>query len=189
MGPERQGRPMSDAAPADHSRGYALPGQLTVREGLERYLAQNGFSIESYTAPTFALRMFGRLYHFPNTRDRQRLVPFHDLHHVLTGYGTDFMGEAEIGAWELRSGCKSFAIYYLDIWSCIIGLLIDPMRLFQAWKRAKGQRTLYRMNVDYPSLLDGRIGDLRAMLGIPPDGLAAYPPALHPDAPGLGAER
>ncbi len=28
-------------------------------------------------------------------------IPFNDLHHVATGYGTDVLGEAEIGAWEL----------------------------------------------------------------------------------------
>ena len=49
---------------------------------------------------------------FPNTDSRKRAVPLHDLHHILTGYKTDWMGEAEIGAWELRAGCNSFITFF-----------------------------------------------------------------------------
>ena len=35
---------------------------------------------------------------FPNTAGRVRAVRYHDLHHVVTGYATDWTGEAEIGA-------------------------------------------------------------------------------------------
>jgi NADPH:quinone reductase-like Zn-dependent oxidoreductase len=32
-------------------------------------------------------------------------VKLHDIHHVLTGYDTTWRGKAEIGAWEIASGC------------------------------------------------------------------------------------
>lgn len=30
---------------------------------------------------------------FPNTHGRRRALAYHDLHHILTGYRTDFVGE------------------------------------------------------------------------------------------------
>ncbi len=43
---------------------------------------------------------------YPNTKARKRLVLAHDLQHLLTGYGTDLIGEAELGAWELGTGVR-----------------------------------------------------------------------------------
>ncbi len=74
-----------------------LDPDSTVREGRDAYLADNGFDMAGYTAKTFALPMFGREVHLPNPPSRQRALARHDLHHALTGYGTDYIGEAEIG--------------------------------------------------------------------------------------------
>src|SRR5262245_44151067 len=43
---------------------------------------------------------------YPNTKGRKRVVQAHDLHHLLTGFGTDLLGEAELGAWELGTGIR-----------------------------------------------------------------------------------
>ena len=52
----------------------------------------------------------------PNTRSRVRAVRVHDVHHVVTGYATTFAGEAEIGAWEIASGCADHgAAWVLNI--------------------------------------------------------------------------
>lgn len=34
---------------------------------------------------------------------RKKAVPYHDLHHVLTGYPFSPAGEFEMAAWEFRS--------------------------------------------------------------------------------------
>ena len=86
---------------------------------------------------------------FPNTKGRKRAVPFHDLHHVLTGFGTSWVGEAEIGAWELRAGCNSFITYYLNGAGVLIGLFLSPRRVWRAFRAAKGQHTLYIDSVSY----------------------------------------
>lgn len=70
---------------------------LLVKEGRDLYLAANGFSIRDYDMPTFTIGILGMRLKFPNTAGRKRAIPLHDLHHVLTGYGTDWVGEAEIG--------------------------------------------------------------------------------------------
>jgi len=47
-------------------------------------------------------------------------LPWHDLHHVATGYKTGLIGEAEISAYELRSGCRSFFIIILCVGAMMI---------------------------------------------------------------------
>jgi hypothetical protein len=99
---------------------------------------------------------------------RKRVVPLHDLHHVLTGYGTDWVGEAEIGAWELRAGCDSFVAYFLNGGGVLIGIFLSPGRLWRAFRAAKGQQTLYRDAAEYDSIPRRTVGEVRRKLGIPP---------------------
>jgi hypothetical protein len=137
-----------------------------MREARDLYLAENGFNIRDYDAPTFTIPILGMPLKFPNTEAHKRAVPLHDLHHVLTGYGTDWIGEAEIGAWELRAGCNSFIVYFLNGSGVIIGLFISPRRVWRAFQAARGQSTLYNDPVPYKSLLEMTVGELRKRLGI-----------------------
>ena len=146
------------------SSGYS--DDLVVQEARDLYLAENSFSICDYDAPTFTIGIFGLALKFPNTEAHKRAVPLHDLHHVLTGYGTNWIGEAEIGAWELRAGCKSFIVYFLNGSGVIIGLFISPLRVWRAFQAARGQRTLYNDPISYDRLLQMTVGELRKKLGI-----------------------
>lgn len=128
---------------ADAQLAPAYPDSLPMRDARDLHLAAHGFSIRDYDAPTFTIGILGRDFRFPNTPARKRAVPLHDLHHVLTGYGTDWIGEAEIGAWELRAGCNSFITYFLNGSGVILGLFLSPRRVWRAFRAAKGQRTLY----------------------------------------------
>lgn len=145
---------------------------LLLEKARDRFFAANGFRMENYTASTFTIRILGLSFKFPNTKTRKRAVPLHDLHHVLTGFGTDWVGEAEIGAWELRAGCNSFITYFLNGSGVLIGIFLSPGRVWRAFRGAKGQRTLYRDPLAYESLLQMSVSELRARLGIPPQGLA-----------------
>jgi hypothetical protein len=143
-----------------------------LKEARDLFLAANHLSIEEYAAPTFALGIFGWQLKFLNTKARKRAVPLHDLHHVLTGYGTTWIGEAEIGAWELRAGCNSFITYFLNGGGVVIGLFLSPRRVWRAFRAANGQHTLYLDSFPYERLLQMTVGEVRQRLGIPPQGLA-----------------
>lgn len=140
----------------------------TLREGRAVYFAENGLPADGgYDDPWVVIRL-GRLpvFAFPNTADRRRAVPFHDLHHVLTGYPTDFTGEAEIGAWELASDCRtSRAATILN--NQIFGLMLPrrPRRLYRAFLRGRHSRNLYGGSYD-AALLERRVAEVRAELGI-----------------------
>lgn len=143
------------------------PDDLGMEDARNLYLAANGFSIRDYSASTFTLGFWGFRVKFPNLAARKRVIPLHDLHHVLTGYGIDWMGEAEIGAWELRAGCNSWVTYFLNGSGVIIGLFLSPVRVWRAFVAAKGQRTLYRDSAHYASLMGMTVGEVRKRLGIP----------------------
>ena len=140
--------------------------RLLMEEARNLYLAANSFSSRDYDAPTFTIGILGLSLKLPNTEGRKRVVPLHDLHHVLTGFGTDWVGEAEIGAWELRAGCNSFIAYFLNASAVIIGLFMSPGRVWRAFRAARGQRTLYYDPAPYDRLLQMTVGELRRRLGI-----------------------
>lgn len=158
-----------------------LDARMRVKDGLDAYLDENGFDIAEYKAPTFRLKVFGRYFDARNSPDRQWAIPLHDLHHLATGYGTDWVGEAEIGIWELRAGCRTFIVYWLNAMATLIGFVIAPGRVVAAYRAARGAHALYRQGLSYEAVLEMTIGELRARLGVPEEGLAGER-RLHTDA-------
>ena len=138
----------------------------TVRASRDRYLAENSLSTDSYAARRFPIYLGSYPIWLPNPG----YLPWHDLHHVVTGYKTVLLGEAEISAYELRSGCRSLFIIILCVGAIGIAMFLAPQRILRAWKLAKGTRNLYRRNVAYDSLLDMSVSELRELLGIPTEG-------------------
>lgn len=163
-----------------------LPVSLTVREARDRYLAENGLTLDAYTAPTFEIDLRdlgGGVWRLLNIPARKRAIPLHDLHHVVTGYGTDLVGEGEIGAWELIGGCNSLFLWWINLGALLVGFLLAPRRVARAAWRARGQRTLYRDSDPYECLLRMTVADIRARLGVPVEGQADQPPRRHRGAP------
>ena len=76
---------------------------VTLRDARDAYLAENGFTVEAYEARWIDVWLFGVRVPVLNTRRHRAALRVHDLHHVLTGFGTDLVGEGEISAWEARA--------------------------------------------------------------------------------------
>lgn len=165
------------------SRDAPLPASLSVREARDAYLAENGFDTETYTAETVTLMAFGRTWSFPNRPNRQWAIPLHDLHHVATGFGSDLVGEGEIGAWELAAGCRTPVVYALNAAALLVGLFLAPRRMLEAYRAGLRSLALYRQPIAYDALLALDLGTLRARLRLPEDGLATHPRRLHEAAP------
>ena len=141
----------------------------TVRAGRDRYLAENSFSLDSYAERGFPIHVGSRVVRLPNPG----LLPWHDLHHVVTGYGTGLVGEAEISAYELRAGCGSPMVFILCVGAIMFAMFVAPRRILRAWKRARGTRSLYHSAIPYEALLRMSVADLRRHLSITPEGLSA----------------
>lgn len=136
--------------------------ERTLREARAQYFVDNHFGEDGgYASPWVDFKLGPLPVPFPNTGSRVRAVGYHDLHHVLTGYRTDLIGEFEISAWELGGGCKDYAAaWVLDLSGMATGMLLSPRRMFRAFVRGMRSRTVYGEEMD--ALLERRVADVRA---------------------------
>ena len=148
---------------------------LSLRDARGRYFADNAFGDDGGYAKKWVKVQLGPVpLAFLNTEARVRAVKYHDLHHVVTGYATDICGEAEIGAWEIASGCAGFvAAWVLNLYALTLGVLSgNPGAVWRAFLRGRHTKNLYRD--DYgEALLDARLGAVRARLGLQAEAPAA----------------
>jgi hypothetical protein len=170
------------------SRERPLPAGLPVVTGRDAYLDENGFTIEAYEASKTPASFLGIDFSVPNTPRHRWAIKLHDLHHVATGFGTDPAGEGEISAWELRrGGMRELGPYVggLVLIGVAMGLAFAPRRTLRAFRAATPGVSLFNdREHSYDELLGLSVGELRTLLGIPSDGLAATPRGLHTAAPG-----
>jgi hypothetical protein len=167
-----------------------MPATATVREARDAYLAENGFSLESYDQTWVKIAFPGFTFSIPNPPVRRRAVRWHDLHHVATCFGTDNAGEGEISVWELRRGLRGLGPYVgaIVISGAALGCLIAPRRMLRAWiNSGAGQENLFARELgEYDAMLDWSVAELRERLGVPAAGIASAF-GLHAGAPKVEA--
>lgn len=159
---------------------------ISVHDARRQYFRDNGFSMDTYDAPTVAIPIGPFTLPLPNSEGRKKLVRFHDLHHVATGYGTDLIGEGEIGAWEIAAGCTNVAGYVYNGLAMLTGFVLAPRRVVTAFRHGRRGTTLYKLALseeDVVELLAGPVASLRARLSIPEAGAADRPAGRHAAAP------
>jgi hypothetical protein len=140
--------------------------QLSLREARGRYFAENGLGEGGYQDKWVKFAAGPLRFAIPNTAGRVRAVRYHDLHHVVTGYATDWTGEAEIGAWEVASGCRDLlAAWVLNLYAMQIGLWLAPRAVFRAFARGRHSRNLYAEPWS-EALLDEPVGSARRRLAL-----------------------
>src|SRR5436190_5780545 len=102
--------------------------ESTMREARRRYFEVNKFVPNGGYDDAWVDFKLGPLpFPFPNPPSRVKAVKYHDLHHVLTGYDTDIVGEFEISAWEIAAGCRSFAAaWVVNLGGMAGGILRSP---------------------------------------------------------------
>ena len=85
---------------------------------------------------------------------------------VVAGVDTSWDGEAEIAAWTLPSGCKDHgAAWVLNGLTFLIGVVIAPRKVREAWRRRRASKSLYVRDWD-ETLLDRSVGEIRAQLDL-----------------------
>ena len=138
----------------------------TLRDARQRYFAESGLAPDGGIDDAWVHIKVGPFpFAYPNSKGRKRLVPFHDLHHVATGYATDLQGEAEVGAWEIGSHMKEPLGVFLGL--LVMGFVVvwSPRRCFRAFVRGRHSRNLLGPGAVVPDL-DRQVAELRAELGL-----------------------
>src|SRR2546426_2460170 len=106
--------------------------------------------------------------------------------HVATGYDTTLVGEAEIGAWELASGCRHYyAAWILNLGAVVTGLFLAPGRVVRAFQRGRRCTNLYHLGVDasWPEETVSRLRQDHRATGLFPV-LYPIPKSLQPELDG-----
>jgi len=156
---------------------------LTLREARGRYFAANNLGEGGYEDKWVKLAVGPVSFAIPNSAGRVRAVRYHDLHHVVTGYATDWTGEGEIGAWEIASGCRDMvAAWILNLYAMWVGLWLAPRSMWRAFARGRHSRNLYG-EVWSDALLEQSVGDARRCLALE----AEAPRATFADALGFAS--
>lgn len=181
---------LSAGAARPHVRGMdrdrPIPPEWRVQDARDAYLEENGFSVAEYDSKWTKASVLGVPFVVPNTAKHRWAIMLHDLHHVACGYGTDLAGEAEISAWEARRGLRALGPYVgsIVVAGALMGLLVAPRRTWATFRASgEGRPSLFDSARSYDELLAMDVAALRAELGLPREGLATRPRALHAHAP------
>jgi len=145
------------------------PTATTVRQARAAFFHDSGFPADGGYDDPWAEAAFGPLrYRVPNGPARAAALRIHDLHHIATGYATDWRGESEISGWELGSGAgRQPYAWLVALWGLFVGLLLHPAPTFRAFARGRRSTNLYGAPFD-SALLDCSVEQLRDRLSVTP---------------------
>ena len=143
--------------------------KITMAEALKQYFQANNFGEDGgYDAEWVDFKMGPIPMPFPNTPARKKAVPFHDMHHIVTGYQTNTLAEFEISAWEIGAGCKDFfAAWQINLGGLTAGILSAPRRTWRAFLRGRSSETLYGNPL--PELMQKTVEEARGLAKIRDD--------------------
>jgi hypothetical protein len=137
---------------------------MKVAEALQSWRLRTGQGESAYRAPTLPVRLGALAVPVPNPGQ----LHWHDLHHLVLGYGTDLVGEMEISAFELRTMPRTVIVFLLCVAGVLAGLMAAPRRTVMAWKRARGWRNLYGSGLRYEEVLGWTMDELLGWMGPSP---------------------
>jgi hypothetical protein len=108
-------------------------------------------------------------FYLPNWDERRRALLIHDIHHLVTGYHSDFQGETEISSWEIGSNCRNYwAAWILNAYGMTAGFWFNLPGIFQAFVRGRHSLNLYGDSLTAEQALDMPIGTIRDKLHLLP---------------------
>ena len=106
---------------------------MNIQRHVENYMGGKGLHEEKLT-------LFGRpLFRIP--KFFQALLFKHDIHHMITGFGTDLLGEAKLLCWEVGAGAPWW--YFEKYAKFPVVFLFMPRLASEMYKQGKGQNCLY----------------------------------------------
>ena len=134
-----------------------------AREALQQFYVDEGLPTHGNLTVWFDwVKLFGVPLPLPNIFGRTKVLPYHDLHHIVTGYQTDEVGECEIGAWTMATGGGPLLGHVYDAMTLTMGLIRFPERTKAAWRRGRRSKNLYAYPLD--TLLEMDVEELQALV-------------------------
>ncbi|RKR85525.1 hypothetical protein BDD43_5796 [Mucilaginibacter gracilis] len=121
---------------------------MTVREALIGFYKFNSLNLTSdFESHCVRVYIGCILAPVPNINARKKYLKFHDLHHIMSGYGIDRVGESEISAWELGSrSCRKPLISIMNLFALSTGFILKPSKVTRAFYRGCKSKNLYYLS-------------------------------------------
>jgi hypothetical protein len=144
----------------------SYPDTMTLAEARARFFERSGLGNDGgYNARWVRVETKPFPVYFPNTACRVEAAKLHDLHHIANEYETDWLGEAEIAAWEIASGCGRHGwAWLLNLGAFTVGIFLYPRRLYRAFLRGRHCSNLYREGLAESELPNKSVTWLRGRL-------------------------
>lgn len=140
---------------------------IIIKDALIQLFDRYRIPADAYTAKRFVIRVGNIPIYLPNSAARIKIARYHDIHHILTGYPVNWRGEAEIGAWEIATGCRtSFIAWFLNGGAVVVGLFTHPKAVVKAFERGWNTRTNLYHNFEYAPLLEMTVKEVRDKIGL-----------------------
>jgi hypothetical protein len=120
--------------------------RLPLDDELAGFYRRSGFGEQVGARPCTVKVYTGcLLVPLPNIEARHTYLKYHDLHHLITGYGVGRIGEGEVSAWELGTGSMfvSPTLGMMNLIALSTGLVLKRQRMWEALKRGCASRNLY----------------------------------------------
>lgn len=127
---------------------YDADFTLSTREALIGFYRFNKLNVaKDFQAHCVRVYIGCILAPVPNIQARKKYLQFHDLHHIMAGYGIDRIGESEISAWELGArSCRKPIISLMNLFALSTGFILNPRRVTNAFYRGCKSRNLYYLS-------------------------------------------
>ena len=143
---------------------------MTTQEALRNYLTEKGIRDKDdpeqqlYKDTWFSFYAGGRRLKILPLGSLIDSLAIHDLHHLVTGYTTSWVGEAELIGWELASGgCGRHWVMWIDRLFGSPLMLLAPRASWRAIRAGwKSRGNLYRFRLS--QLLDRELETTRAQV-------------------------
>lgn len=144
--------------------------RVTTREALSAYFEREGIKTDDQNTDEWLrdnwLRMnvFGYRIPVKPLYGFKKALELHDVHHLLTGYDTTWMGEFQVTAWEIGTGgCAPHGLFWLKlVVTSLLGVVLRPTATWYAFARGRQQRNLFRC--DFREVLGRELGELQAFV-------------------------
>jgi hypothetical protein len=121
---------------------------MTVKEALIGFYKFNSLNLtDDFESHCVRVYIGCILAPVPNINARKKYLKFHDLHHIMSGYGIDRVGESEISAWELGSrSCRKPLISIMNLFALSTGFILKPAKVTAAFYRGCKSKNLYYLS-------------------------------------------
>jgi hypothetical protein len=121
---------------------------MTIKEALIGFYKFNRLNLSAdFESHCVRIYIGCILASVPNIKARKKYIKFHDLHHIMAGYGIDRIGESEISAWELGSrSCRKPIVSIMNLFALSTGFILSPSKVISAFYRGCRSKNLYYLS-------------------------------------------